>query len=283
MGKPVTSLYGDRKFYDDYRQRVHDKLGVSLSARIFELCQKDNEDLGGKANVSPLLSLQNRLAELVRKRLEFHKLVSNKVYDSLCNSANHNYKISFKPPQNAKKAIAAMVQDFHRGRIDEDAGDFQLFIGYLEVTIEYHTVLDAISTLRNSIYSAEALQDTLKAIDGCLDKLGEEGPAMREKLLEAAKAAPGEDAVAKFLRENLSTKGLETLKQLNSAAKKLLEDTKPKPAEQEGGEETEGSKEETREEEDDDDWEENEDEADDNNEYTEWVLEDEEEFPEEAP
>ncbi len=70
MGKPVTSLYGDRNFYDSYRKRVYEKLGVSLSARIFELCQKDNEALGGKPDVSPLLTLRIQLQTLTKQRLE---------------------------------------------------------------------------------------------------------------------------------------------------------------------------------------------------------------------
>ena len=179
--KAATSIYGPKEFIDAYRGIVREKLGLSLSERLLELAHQDNEFLMGKPDVSPgenIRNLQTRLTTLARRRDETAKPIDDRTFKDLLSIARDDYHISFKPPEKAKEAIGAMIKDFKAGKFDEvNQGDFQSFIGYAELSIEYHMVLDALTLLRNKKYgpsdeqASNPVRDALETLVDALQNL----------------------------------------------------------------------------------------------------------------
>jgi len=97
--------------------------------------------------------------------------------------ALEEYNLSIEPPDKAKEAIVLMIKDFNDGKIDVDPGDFQVFIGYVEVAIEYWKVVGRLKEIRSKKYLSDVdvhqLQDKLQSFKR------EENEARDKRLMHA--------------------------------------------------------------------------------------------------
>ena len=163
----ATTIYIAKEEYKRYQTIVKEKLGKKAGPRIVELIRQDVANLEGKPvidNNEDINELQTRLKSLIKEEDDAKRILEqHEVLDHLVHLSQHSpYNISFKRhPDKAKKAIAMMVTDFNAGKIRADLGDFQLFIGYAELHIEYCKVLSRLAELRAQKYTADPTQ-TLK-------------------------------------------------------------------------------------------------------------------------
>ena len=162
----ATTIYIAKEEYKRYQTIVKEKLGKKAGPRIVELIRQDVANLEGKPvidNNEDINELQTRLKSLIKEEDDAKRILEqHEVLDHLVHLSQHSpYNISFKRhPDKAKKAIAMMVTDFNVGKIRADLGDFQLFIGYAELHIEYCKVLSRLAELRAQKYTADPTQTT---------------------------------------------------------------------------------------------------------------------------
>jgi hypothetical protein len=160
----ATTIYIAKEEYKRYQTIVKEKLGKKAGPRIVELIRQDVANLEGKPvidNNEDINELQTRLKSLIKEEDDAKRILEqHEVLDHLVHLSQHSpYNISFKRhPDKAKKAIAMMVTDFNAGKIRADLGDFQLFIGYAELHIEYCKVLSRLAELRAQKYTADPTQ-----------------------------------------------------------------------------------------------------------------------------
>ncbi len=160
----ATTIYIAKDEYKRYQTIVKEKLGKKAGPRIVELIRQDVANLEGKPvidNNEDINELQTRLKSLIKEEDDAKRILEqHEVLDHLVHLSQHSpYNISFKRhPDKAKKAIAMMVTDFNAGKIRADLGDFQLFIGYAELHIEYCKVLSRLAELRAQKYTADPTQ-----------------------------------------------------------------------------------------------------------------------------
>ena len=160
----ATTIYIAKEEYKRYQTIVKEKLGKKAGPRIVELIRQDVANLEGKPvidNNEDINELQTRLKSLIKEEDDAKRILEqHEVLDHLVHFSQHSpYNISFKRhPDKAKKAIAMMVTDFNAGKIRADLGDFQLFIGYAELHIEYCKVLSRLAELRAQKYTADPTQ-----------------------------------------------------------------------------------------------------------------------------
>jgi len=181
----ATTIYIAKEEYKRYQTIVKEKLGKKAGPRIVELIRQDAANLEGKPvidNNEDINELQTRLKSLIKEEDDAKRILEqHEVLDHLVHLSQHSpYNISFKRhPDKAKKAIAMMVTDFNAGKIRADLGDFQLFIGYAELHIEYCKVLSRLAELRAQKYTADPTQTT-------------ETPETEAPQIEAQPAEPAE-------------------------------------------------------------------------------------------
>jgi hypothetical protein len=160
----ATTIYIAKEEYRRYQDLVKAKLGKKAGPRIVELIRQDVTNLEGKPvidNNEDINELQTRLKSLIKEEDDAKRILEqHEVLDHLVHLSQHGpYNISFKRhPDKAKKAIAMMVTDFNARKIRADLGDFQLFIGYAELHIEYCKVLSRLAELRAQKYTADPTQ-----------------------------------------------------------------------------------------------------------------------------
>jgi hypothetical protein len=160
----ATTIYIAKEEYKRYQTIVKEKLGKKAGPRIVELIRQDVANLEGKPvidNNEDINELQTRLKSLIKEEDDAKRILEqHEVLDHLVHLSQHGpYNISFKRhPDKAKKAIAMMVTDFNARKIRADLGDFQLFIGYAELHIEYCKVLSRLAELRAQKYTADPTQ-----------------------------------------------------------------------------------------------------------------------------
>ncbi|MGA3290879.1 MAG: hypothetical protein ABSD42_11645 [Candidatus Bathyarchaeia archaeon] len=146
----ATTIYIAKEEYRRYQDLVKAKLGKKAGPRIVELIRQDVTNLEGKPvidNNEDINELQTRLKSLIKEEDDAKRILEQ------------HEVISFKRhPDKAKKAIAMMVTDFNARKIRADLGDFQLFIGYAELHIEYCKVLSRLAELRAQKYTADPTQ-----------------------------------------------------------------------------------------------------------------------------
>jgi len=150
------------------------------------LIRQDIANLEGK----PLIDsdegskeLQTRLEALTKKRSDIIKILDSDLFERLKKLALEEYHLSIEPPDKAKEAIVLMIKDFNDGKIDVDPGDFQVFIGYVEVAIEYWKVVGRLKEIRSKKYLSDVdvhqLQDKLQSFKR------EENEARDKRLMHA--------------------------------------------------------------------------------------------------
>ena len=158
MTKPATTLYGDKDFYDSYRDHVKSKLGMSLSARLFELARQDDASLTGKPVISSdetITRLSQRLESLMKRRDEVRKILrEHRVLEYLENEAGARQGLTWTPPEREKQTIVAMLTAFKHDELDVEEDDLTLFLGLIELGIERQQILHRLHDLRLTAYNA---------------------------------------------------------------------------------------------------------------------------------
>jgi hypothetical protein len=140
----------------DYRRVCKEKLGQKAGPRIVELIKKDLAELLGKPVITideDVSELGCRLIELSKRRNDIIKdLTQRKVFADLFD-AFEDCNGSAKTPETAKITIQNMQKAFREDKIAVDEGDFQIFLGLLEICTERFQVISRLADLRSKKYA----------------------------------------------------------------------------------------------------------------------------------
>jgi len=232
----ATTIYIAKEEYKRYQNIVKEKLGKKAGPRIVELIRQDVASLEGKPvidNNEDINELQTRLKSLIKEEDDAKRILEqHEVLDHLVHLSQHSpYNISFKRhPDKAKKAIAMMVTDFNAGKIRADLGDFQLFIGYAELHIEYCKVLSRLAELRAQKYTADPTQTPETEAPQI-----EAQPTESAEIKQVAEEAEGQEPEAKTNNKQSTLEEPESEEEEEGAGEEK-EDEAEEPEEPEPGE-----------------------------------------------
>ena len=231
----ATTIYIAKDEYKRYQTIVKEKLGKKAGPRIVELIRQDVANLEGKPvidNNEDINELQTRLKSLIKEEDDAKRILEqHEVLDHLVHLSQHSpYNISFKRhPDKAKKAIAMMVTDFNAGKIRADLGDFQLFIGYAELHIEYCKVLSRLAELRAQKYTADPTQTPETEAPQI-----EAQPAESAEIKQVAKEAEGQEPEVKANNKQSTLEEPESEEEEEGAGKEKEDEAEePEPGEDE--------------------------------------------------
>ena len=233
----ATTIYIAKEEYKRYQNIVKEKLGKKAGPRIVELIRQDVASLEGKPvidNNEDINELQTRLKSLIKEEDDAKRILEqHEVLDHLVHFSQHSpYNISFKRhPDKAKKAIAMMVTDFNAGKIRADLGDFQLFIGYAELHIEYCKVLSRLAELRAQKYTADPTQTPETEAPQI-----EAQPTKSAEIKQVAEEAEGQEPEVKANNKQSILEEPESEEEEEGAGEEKEEDEAEEPEEPEAGE-----------------------------------------------
>ena len=233
----ATTIYIAKEEYKRYQTIVKEKLGKKAGPRIVELIRQDVANLEGKPvidNNEDINELQTRLKSLIKEEDDAKRILEqHEVLDHLVHFSQHSpYNISFKRhPDKAKKAIAMMVTDFNAGKIRADLGDFQLFIGYAELHIEYCKVLSRLAELRAQKYTADPTQTPETEAPQT-----EAQPTESAEIKQVAEEAEGQEPEVKANNKQSILEEPESEEEEEGAGEEKEEDEAEEPEEPEAGE-----------------------------------------------
>jgi len=233
----ATTIYIAKEEYKRYQTIVKEKLGKKAGPRIVELIRQDVANLEGKPvidNNEDINELQTRLKSLIKEEDDAKRILEqHEVLDHLVHLSQHSpYNISFKRhPDKAKKAIAMMVTDFNAGKIRADLGDFQLFIGYAELHIEYCKVLSRLAELRAQKYTADPTQTPETEAPQI-----EAQPTESAEIKQVAEEAEGQEPEAKTNNKQSILEEPESEEEEEGTGEEKEEDEAEEPEEPEAGE-----------------------------------------------